>query len=89
MTMNTPRTISEIDAEIERLGSVNAEIESRPYHIAMVIDGVAQQVFHVEERLAAILLSDPTIVQCSSPANGGPDTGWTYDSSSNTFSKPA
>lgn len=89
MTINTPRPVSEINQEIERLGSVQAEIESRPYHIAMVLDGVAEQIFHIEERLAAILLSNPLIVQCDSPANGGPENGWIYDSTTNTFSNPA
>jgi hypothetical protein len=30
--------------------------------IALIIDGVVQDVFHTDDRLAAILLSQPTIV---------------------------
>ena len=89
MTLNTPRPVSEINEEIERSASLQAEIEAHPYHVALVLDGVAEQVFHIEERLAAILLSNPTIVQCEAPSNGGPDNGWLYDSATNTFSKPA
>jgi hypothetical protein len=59
-----------------------------PYHIAFVIDGTVQQVFHVDERLASVILSNPTIVQCEHPDAGGPEQNWTYDATTNTFAKP-
>jgi hypothetical protein len=89
MTINVPRALTEILSEIEEEKSAALEaIEiTQPYHIAFVIDGVAQQVFHVDERMAAIFLSNPLIVPCDSPANGGPDTGWNYNAETNTFTK--
>ena len=89
MSVTPPRTIEAILEE--QALQVPPEIEAAsalPYHVAFVIDGVVQQVFHVEERLAAVLLSAPTIVQCDSPVNGGPDVSWAYDATTNTFTKP-
>jgi hypothetical protein len=51
--------------------------------IALVIDGVVQDVFHTDDRLAAILLSNPTIVDVTEKyANQDPSfhlVQWTYD----------
>ena len=33
-----------------------------PIRLALVIDGVVQDIIHTDERLAAILLSDPLII---------------------------
>jgi len=87
MTLPTPRPLADILAE-QAAQDVTATVSAMPYHVAMVIDGVVQQVFHVDERLGAVLLSNPTLVQCESPANGGPDSQWKYDATTNTFSKP-
>lgn len=87
--MNIPRPLTDILSEIEEEKNAVAEaLEiTQPYHVAFVIDGVAQQVFHVDERMAAIFLSNPTIVPCNSPSNGGPDNGWLYNQETNTFTK--
>jgi hypothetical protein len=51
--------------------------------IALVIDGVVQDVFHTDDRLAAILLSQPTIVDVTDKyENQEPGfhlVQWTYD----------
>lgn len=88
MTINQPRDLNTILAE-EEIQPENPKMPNDyPYHIAFVIDGVVRQVFHVEEKLAAILLSNPLVVQCSSPSDGGPDNEWTYNPLDNTFSAP-
>lgn len=60
--------------------------DQAPMHLALVIDGVVEDIIHCDERLAYILLSEPTVV----------DLGDTfvkvnisdiYDDESNTFSK--
>lgn len=88
MTIKQPRDLNTILAE----GNIVAEIpktpDDYPYHIAFVIDNVVQQVFHVEEKLAAILLSNPDIIQCEAPANNGPDIYWIYNSVDNKFVPP-
>lgn len=91
MALTPPRSLADIIAEAtaEKAAPSIAEQQSAlPYHIAYVIDGVVQQVFHIEEKMAAILLSNPVIVQCDAPLSGGPDNGWTYDAETGKFSKP-
>lgn len=88
MTIKQPRELSVILSEGD-LPVENPKMpDDYPYHIAFVIDGVVRQVFHVEEKLAAILLSNPLVVQCAAPSNGGPDNEWTYNSLDNTFNAP-
>jgi hypothetical protein len=58
-----------------------------PYHIALVVDGVVEQVMHFDERLAAVFLSNPTIVQVDLPENGGPNIGWIHNAETGTFSE--
>jgi hypothetical protein len=63
------------------------ELASRePFHVAAIIDGKVVQVFHSEERFAAVLLSSPTFVQCDSPLNGGPKENWSYNATTGVFS---
>lgn len=54
--------------------------------IALVIDGVVQDVFHTDDRLAAILLSQPTIVDVTDKYEGQEPgfhlVQWTYDGTS-------
>ena len=89
MSLEAPRPIRDLIAEEKAMINPAHEAASQlPYHVAFVIDNVVAQVFHVEERLAAILLSNPTIVQCASPANGGPDNNWHYDSQTGAFFIP-
>lgn len=57
-----------------------------PYHIAFVINGVVEEIMHVDERMASVLLSNPTIKQVDLPTAGGPDIGWFYNAETNSFS---
>lgn len=48
--------------------------------LALVIDDKVVEVLHTDERLAAIFLSSPTIVDVSNVSNnGGSIIGWVYD----------
>jgi hypothetical protein len=51
--------------------------------IALVIDGEIVSVLNTDERLGAILLSNPTIVDISQAQKETPSLceGWTYDGS--------
>ena len=90
MSLTPPRPVHEIIAnETKSTAQELAEQQSAlPYHVAFVIDGVVQNVFHIEEKLAAVLLSDPVIVQCKAPLDGGPDADWKYDDKTGEFTKP-
>lgn len=57
-----------------------------PVKIAFVIDGVVQDVLHTDDRLAAIFLSEPIIIDASdivtkvgSEEPGRTIVGWTYN----------
>ena len=55
-----------------------------PNKIAFIIDGEVVDVLHTDDRLAAIFLSDPKVVDVTSIYNSSPNpeinmTGWTYD----------
>lgn len=64
-----------------------------PNKIAFVIDGVVQDVFHTDDRLAAILLSQPTIVDVTAEYEGKEQgfniIQWNYDGTSFTASDSA
>jgi hypothetical protein len=56
--------------------------ELPPVKIAFIIDGVVADVLHTDDRLAAIFLSEPTIVDVSEWLVNNPEktlTGATYD----------
>lgn len=80
MAITPPRDINEIQ--------VPPRPEHLPYHVAFIIDGIVREIFHVDERLGAILLGNPTIVQVESSFDGGPEREWLYDHESGTFTPP-
>lgn len=47
-------------------------------HIAIVLDGKVEEVIHTENRMAALLLSEPQFVEFEEGANV-PTIGWTWD----------
>jgi hypothetical protein len=64
-----------------------------PHHLALIIDGVVQDVMFTDPRLAAILLSTPTVVEItpsSDPTVPRPDVyiGTLYDSATGVFTSP-
>lgn len=55
--------------------------------IVFILDGEIQDAIVAEERLAAILLSEPTIVDVTS-IDPKPMLGWKYDSETKGFTNP-
>lgn len=60
-----------------------------PKKIAFVIDGQIVDLLHTDDRLAAIFLSQPTIVDVTGP-DGNPTAvvGDIYDPATGTFTRP-
>jgi hypothetical protein len=57
--------------------------------VAFIIDGVVQDVLNTDNRLAAIFLSQPTIVDVTEVSESELITfGYTYNQDSNTFTPP-
>jgi len=61
--------------------------ELPPIKIAFVIDGKVVDVLHTDERLAAIFLSEPVIVDVTDKMPIAIDS--TYDPETQTFTAPA
>lgn len=62
-----------------------------PIKIAFIIDGEVVEILHTQDRLAAILLSEPTIVDITNVKNDSNSDiypGWTYESTTDTFTPP-
>jgi hypothetical protein len=60
-----------------------------PYKIAFVVDGEVADILHTDERLFAIFMSNPVIVDVTQQITANPQSipvGSLYDVSSNTFS---
>jgi hypothetical protein len=61
-----------------------------PNKIAFVLDGKVVDIFHTEDRLAAVLLSNPTIVNVTAEYAAQPEgfnlLEWNYDGT--TFTAP-
>jgi len=60
--------------------------EQVPMHLALVIDGVVEDIIHCDERLGYILLSDPKIVDIKDNFRKI-NISDIYDEDTNTFSK--
>ena len=65
--------------------------ELPPFKIAFIIDNEVIDILHTDERLAAIFLSNPTIVDVTSLYAEGPEkiiNGSKYDPETKTFTLP-
>jgi len=69
--------------------TTNQQPAMPPVKIAFVIDNQVVDVLHTDDRLAAIFLSDPVIVDVSDlfEDNNNVFPGDTYDSETKTFSR--
>jgi len=59
--------------------------------IAFIIDGQVVDILHTHDRLAAILLSEPTIVDITdikNDTNSDIYPGWTYNKTTKSFTPP-
>lgn len=59
--------------------------ETKIYSIAIILDGKVQDIVRAEIRLAAMLLSEPTLVDITED-HSHPRIGWIYNSEDGTFS---
>jgi hypothetical protein len=63
-----------------------------PYiKIALILDGQVVDILHTQDRLAAILLSDPTVVDITdvnTDSNSAIYPGWAYDATTGAFTPP-
>jgi hypothetical protein len=64
--------------------------EMPPHKIAFIIDGIVQDVLHTEARLAALLLSEPIILDVTDYyVEKGPEfsvVNWAHNEADNTLS---
>lgn len=56
-----------------------------PQKIALIIDGEVVEMLHTDERLTAIFLSNPTIVDVTESYTGESLIGKKYDEATGTF----
>ena len=88
MSVTPPRTLATIKEELAK-PKVEENLVLHQFNVAFVIDGKVEIIFNIDERVAAILLSNPTLVQCAHSTMGGPAEGWVYDAQNGTFTNPA
>jgi hypothetical protein len=60
--------------------------EMPPKKIALIIDGEVVEMLHADERLAAIFLSNPTIVDVTDVYTGTTFVNKSYDEATGVFS---
>jgi len=63
-----------------------------PYKIAFVIDGELADILHTDERLFAIFMSNPSIIDVTEQVTKNPESiliGAKYNFESSTFTNPS
>jgi hypothetical protein len=63
-----------VNEEIDKMPSVTVEMN----HLAIVLDGEVQEIMRAQNRLAALLLSEPKFVEYD-PSEFQIEIGWLYD----------
>lgn len=56
-----------------------------PMHLAIVLDGIVEDIIHCDERFGILMTSDPLIVEI--PDGETIELDWLYDSENNRFYK--
>jgi hypothetical protein len=91
MTTDTPSATNEdIAAAAHAAEQAGTSVPLPPIKVAFVIDGELVDVLHTDERLGAIFLSEPTILDLTDTydeKNPLP-VGSLYDATTNTFTPP-
>lgn len=54
-----------------------------PMHIALVVDGLVEDVMHCDERLAMLLMSEPLVIEID--ADSPVTVNWLYDKDNERF----
>lgn len=78
--ITVPRNFNELE--------IAPSIFSFPHHVAALVDNYVEHIFHCNEDIKNILISNPVIKQVESYKDGGPKAGWIYNSSDNSYSNP-
>jgi hypothetical protein len=63
-----------------------------PIKVAYILDGEVVELLHTDERLSAIFLSNPIVLDVTKQFNDDPSSvriGMSYDAATGTFSEPA
>lgn len=60
--------------------------DSAPMHIALIIDGIVEDIMHCDERLGLLLMSNPNVVDISENLNNVSISDF-YDEETNSFSR--
>lgn len=81
---NQPPTDEEAAQLLQQPPVQPVNIPEMPFKVAFVIDGEVVDILHTDERLAAIFLSNPTIVDATEQFSQGVAIGWNYDGSAFT-----
>lgn len=63
-----------VNEEIDKMPAVTMEMN----HLAIVLDGEVQEIMRAQNRLAALLLSEPKFVEYD-PSESQIEIGWLYD----------
>lgn len=69
----------------------NQSIQLPPLKLAFILDNEVVDVLHTDERLAAIFLSNPLVLDVTNEVVADPSSiqvGFQYDSETGTFSSP-
>jgi len=69
--------------ESEIIKKVYSRANDAPMHIALIVDGVVEDIMHCDERLAMLLMSEPTVIEIESDSKVSP--GWMYDEENERF----
>jgi hypothetical protein len=62
-----------------------SRVSEAPMHLAIVLDGIVEDIIHCDDRLGILLLSEPKIVEI--PADKTVDIDYLYDEDKNKFFK--
>jgi hypothetical protein len=63
---------------VDEITQIHKSLETLANHIAIIVDNEVVDVIHCDEKLGAMLLSDPTFISISAPSEKSPTTGWSY-----------
>jgi hypothetical protein len=69
--------------ESQIIKKVYSRASDAPMHIALVVDGIVEDIMHCDERLAMLLMSEPVVIEIESDSKVS--VGWAYDEENERF----
>ena len=61
-----------------------SRVKEAPIHLALIVDGVVEDIMHCDERLGYLLISEPSVVELDKDFHKV-EISDTYDEETNTF----